>query len=199
MILPPQITFRNVGAEPWMEERIREEVAGLNRFYERITSCRVMVEALERRHLHGHFYHLRVELGVPGGEVVAENEPGLHSGMQRIEADRNRKQLEVEARYRDLEVAIRDTFKSARRRLQDYARRQRGDVKRHEAPLAEVIELHPREGYGFLRTREGRQLYFHRNSVLGGEFDQLHVGTRVGFSEEPGEKGPQASTVRLAA
>jgi cold shock CspA family protein len=72
-------------------------------------------------------------------------------------------------------------------------------TKAHEpTPLARVAKLFPAEAYGFLQTVDGRELYFHRNSVLQPGFDHLAVGTEVYFSEESGEKGPQASTVRMA-
>jgi cold shock CspA family protein len=109
-----------------------------------------------------------------------------------------KKRLEVEVPHKNLRLAINDAFKSAGRRLQDYARRQRGDVKSH-APLqvARVSKILPDEGYGFLTSDDGRGIYFHENSVLSGAFSRLKVGTRVSFHEERGEEGPQASTVRI--
>jgi cold shock CspA family protein len=53
----------------------------------------------------------------------------------------------------------------------------------------------PEWGYGFLETPDGRELYFHEHSVLDGGFPELEVGSEVRFIEEPGEKGPQATTV----
>jgi cold shock CspA family protein len=84
------------------------------------------------------------------------------------------------------------------RQLEDYVRRQRGDVKAHElAPLARVSQLFPQEGYDFLATPDGREIYFHRHIVLHDGFDRLAIGTEVTFvEEEEGKKGPQASTVR---
>jgi cold shock CspA family protein len=57
--------------------------------------------------------------------------------------------------------------------------------------------LFPERGYGFLTTSDGREVYFHQNSVLGNKFKDLKIGTEVRFVEEPGDKGPQASTVRV--
>ena len=86
-----------------------------------------------------------------------------------------------------------------RRELEDYVRELRGDVKTHDPlPHAKVSELFPMEDYGFIKTHEGRRLYFHRNSVLDGRFDELDIDSEVSFVEELGDKGPQASTVRLA-
>ena len=85
-----------------------------------------------------------------------------------------------------------------RRQLEDYARRQRLAVKQHELPPhAKVSKLFPQEGYGFIETADGRDVYFHRDSVLHDAFDRLHIGTEVSFAEETGAKGPQATTVHL--
>jgi cold shock CspA family protein len=70
-------------------------------------------------------------------------------------------------------------------------------VKQHEgAPLGTVSELDPLGEFGFLETDDGREIYFHRNSVLEGGFASLSIGARVTFAEEMGDKGPQASTVK---
>jgi cold shock CspA family protein len=96
-------------------------------------------------------------------------------------------------------VAIRDAFDAARRELQDYMRRRRGQVKIREGLQgARVTKLFPDRGYGFLETSDGRELYFHRNSVLEPGFETISVGAEVLFAEEQGEEGPQASTVRIA-
>jgi len=98
----------------------------------------------------------------------------------------------------DLMVAVRQAFTAVRRQLRRYARRQRGDVKTLETqPHGTVSTLFTSEGYGFLTTWDGREIYFHHNSVLDGKFDHLEVGSEVRFVEEAGEKGPQASTVVL--
>ena len=99
-------------------------------------------------------------------------------------------------RNEDVYVAVRDAFKIAQRQLQDYVRERRGDVKHHEdPPHGRILRLF--EDYGFIATPDGREVYFHRNSLLGESFDKLEVGTEVRFAEERGEKGPQASTVKL--
>jgi cold shock CspA family protein len=105
----------------------------------------------------------------------------------------------ADERHSDLAFAINDAFKRARRRLQDKVRRMQGQVKQHEAaqPTGTVARLDERGEFGFLEASDGHEVYFHRNSVLNGAFNKLSVGTRVTFAEEAGEKGPQASTVRL--
>lgn len=183
MKLPLQVSFRHMEASPEIEAIVREKAESLDRFAEHVMSCRVVVEPAGKHHLHGNQYTAHVDLKLPGGEIAITGEPGQH------------------AEYRDLRVALRDAFDAARRKLEDYVRRQRGSVKAHEgAEHARITALYPQSDYGFLQTPDGRDLYFHRNSVADEAFDRLDLGTEVTFVEaaEPGEKGPQASTVRIA-
>ncbi|MBZ5608275.1 MAG: HPF/RaiA family ribosome-associated protein [Acidobacteriia bacterium] len=196
MTLPIQITFRNTEHSDRIEAKIRQEAAKLDKFYSPIMSCRVVIETPEHRRRYGGLHHVRIDLGVPGGELVVKNEPSLHSSIPEGE-DNTAKHLEVDSPHRQIDVAIRDAFRSARRQLQDYARRQRGDTKIHEPQQAQVVELFPEKGYGFLETTDGRQIYFHKNSILHATFGRMKVGSTVMFAEEQGEHGPQASTVRL--
>jgi ribosomal subunit interface protein len=182
MELPVQISFRGVPQSDAIEAKVRERVARLERYHDHIMGCRVMIEAPHRRHHQGKLFHVRIDLTVPGGELVVTREPAEHHAHQ------------------DVYVAIRDAFDAAQRRLEDHARRQRGAVKAHEPrPLAEVCRLFSKDGYGFIRTPDGRELYFHRNSVLDDAFDRLAIGSHVEFAEELGEQGPQASTIRISS
>ncbi len=61
-----------------------------------------------------------------------------------------------------------------------------------------MVRIDADGGFGFIETPDGREIYFHRNSVLNDGFPRLDVGTRVTFAEEMGEKGPQATTVHIA-
>jgi cold shock CspA family protein len=95
-------------------------------------------------------------------------------------------------------VAVREAFDIARRRLQDYVRRQRGTVKAAaRQPRGRVVQLFPIDAYGYIEAEDGHEVYFQRSSVLKDAFDRLAIGRPVSFVEEPGEKGPQASTVKL--
>jgi cold shock CspA family protein/ribosome-associated translation inhibitor RaiA len=171
---PLQITVRDLSLSEAAENDIRAKADNLETYYDGIISCRVVVEGPVRHHRKGPFT-VRIDLSMPGAK---------------LEVDRH-----ADA---DLYVAIRDAFDAARRRLEDYARRQRGAVKAHEeAPRAHITKLFPIEGYGFLETPDGRELYFHRHSVLHPGFDRLEIGTEVRFAEEEGEKGPQASSVAI--
>jgi len=193
-----RITFRDMKTSKEVEEWIRAEAAKLDTFYTQLMGCRVAVELLHRHHRKGRPYHIRIDLTVPQGEIIVKREPSLGPRARQLGEREVRKQGEVKIRHKDLRQAINDAFKAAGRRLQDYARRQRGDIKSHELPSeARVSKIFPREGYGFLTSDDGREIYFHKNSILGRAFSRLTVGTTVRFVEEQGEKGPQASTVRI--
>lgn len=128
-----QVTFRNMKSSATVEEWVREEAGKLETFYGQITGCHVAVEVPHRHHARGALYHVRIDLTLPGGELVIKREASLGKRARRVGETEVSKQLEVEAPHKDLRVAINDAFKTAARRLQDYARRQRGDVKTHRS------------------------------------------------------------------
>jgi ribosomal subunit interface protein len=180
MKLPLQINFRHMEYSDALAAIVREKAERLDQFADNIVSCRVVVEPAGQHHRRGNPYGVRLDITLPGGEVIVTPEPSQHSESK------------------DIAVALRDAFDSARRQLEDYVRRRRGMVKSHEVPPhARVSKLFPDEGYGFLETPDGREVYFHRHSVLHDAFDRLAVGAEVTFAEEEGEKGPQASTLKL--
>jgi cold shock CspA family protein len=156
-------------------------VAELEQRYSRVTACRVAVKAPGGHHRTGGLYEVHIRLALPDGrEVNVGRTPP------------------ADERHADLSFAINDAFKHARRRLQDHVRRLQGQLKQHEdQPIATVKTIDASGEFGFLEAADGHEVYFHRNSVLDGAFSRLTVGTHVTFAEETGEKGPQASTVRL--
>lgn len=180
MRIPLQISFHEVDQTEALEAAIRDRASKLERFSDDIMSCRVAVEAPHRRQQRGTHYRVRIDLTVPGDELVVARDPSEHDA------------------HEDVFVAIRDAFHAARRQLEDYERKRRGQVKQSRGALhGRVVSLFPDQGYGFLAADDGHEVYFHRNSVLD-DFDALTVGTRVRYSEEPGDQGPQASTVATA-
>jgi cold shock CspA family protein len=180
MRLPLQVSFRHIEHSVAIETRVREKAAELDKFAGDIMSCRVVVEPAGKHHQHGNLYEVRIDLTVPGEEIAVTREPSEHT------------------EFKDIEVALRDAFDSARRKLEDYVRLRRKAVKTHEVrPHSRVSQLFPAQGYGFIETPDGREVYFHRNSVLHDAFDRLQVGTEVTFVEEEGQNGSQATTVRL--
>lgn len=180
MQLPLEITFRNMEPSEAMEANVRERADKLNQFYDQIMSCRVVVESQHRHHHKGNIYHVRIDLTVPDDELVVSRDPKDNHA------------------HEDAYVAIRDAFDAARRQLKEYAEKRRRKVKHHEAPPhGQISLLVPDQDYGMILAPDGREVYFHRNSVVNGGFEELGVGAEVRFEEEEGDKGPQASTVHV--
>lgn len=178
MQIPVQITFRHMETSPALETRIRERATELERFHPNLTGCRVVVEQEHGHHHQGNLYHVRVDLTLPGHELIAGRSSPKHQA------------------YEDAHVAVRDAFDSLRRQLEDLARRERREVKQHDTPPhGRISALMPAEDRGTITTPDGREIYFHRHSVVNANFDQLEVGVEVRFAEEMGERGPQASSV----
>ena len=124
MQLTPAITFRDVRRTKRLETDILTRLHGLERFYSRITGAQVLIEPAQRRHDAGNRYHVRIELTVPGAEVVVSHEGGLHAATQDVHARRLVKAAESDPQRKHVRVAIREAFDVARRRLQDYSRRR---------------------------------------------------------------------------
>ncbi len=180
MKLPLQVTFRQVDPSPALESRIRELAARLERYSDQIMGCHVTVMAPHRHSHQGALYDVRIDITVPDREIA------IHRANPR------------DPSHEDPYVALRDAFRAARRRLQDYERRRyRRPKQRAELPHGRISELDPARGFGRIETADGRLVYFHGHSVLGCPFDQLQVGDQVRFVEEPGDRGPQASTVHV--
>jgi cold shock CspA family protein/ribosome-associated translation inhibitor RaiA len=180
MRLPLQITFRHMDPSPALEGRIRELAERLEKFSDQIALCHVVVEGPHGHQRQGERFSITMDITVPGREIT----------VRRARPD--------DPSHEDAYVALRDVFRAARRRLQDYQRRRRHDVKTHvEMARGRVAELHPEQDFGRIETPDGRMVYFHAHSVLDLPFMQLTMGTQVRFTEEQGEQGPQASTVHV--
>lgn len=197
MSFPVQVTFRNVAASPAIEAWVQKQAEKLETFHQRIVRCRVVIDLAHRHLRRGNRYLIKVLLSVPGGQLTARNLAAPVDPEKLLEAGRKVKKYEIAVPQKELRQAIADAFHSAGRQLQDMVRLQRGKVKTHEGVVAQVVEVFPSQGYGFLETAEGRRVYFHRNSVLHDAFADLARGAIVRFAEEKGEKGPQATTVQL--
>ena len=199
MQLPPTVTFRGFPVSPALEADIRARIDKLEMYCGSIMGCRVLVELASRHREAGNRFHVRIDLTVPGEEVVVSHEASLHGAAKDIDIESASKGDEPDPERKHAHVAVREAFDIARRQLQDYARRQRGIVKRPaRRPRGRVVQLVPIDEYGYIEAQDGHQVYFQRNSVLDDAFDHMTVGSIVSFVEEPGEKGPQASTVKLA-
>lgn len=180
MKLPLQISFQGMDPSPGLETLIREHAEKLDRFCGDIMGCHVVISTPHRHQRHGKLYEVTIDLTVPQGElVVSRSGPADHA-------------------HEDARVAVRDAFDAVRRELEDYVRRRRGDVKPHHGPAhGTVIRLFPELGYGFVRTSDGQEVYFHRNAVADDGFEALGAGqeVRLVIAERESAHGWQASTV----
>jgi cold shock CspA family protein len=101
--------------------------------------------------------------------------------------------------HEDVYVAVRDAFDAAKRQLEDYGRRQRGDIKAHTPVLhGRIVRLMADEGYGFIETPEGEELYFHRDNLAENNFEKLEEGSEVKFLEDIAGEGLQAKRISAA-
>lgn len=182
MQIEPQIRFRGMEPSPSVEEVVRERIARLGRFCDRITSCVVVIEAPHRHGHQGRLYHVQVDISLPGAVVVSgKAKQGDHA-------------------HEDIYVALRDSFDAAQRQIEDIARKRSGyRVKPHPETLrGKVARLMPDEGYGFIRSQDGREFFFRRESVMSEkQWSALAEGADVRFSEHEGEQGPHASAVSI--
>jgi len=176
MQIPVQIAFRGMDSSPALEARIREKTQKLEQYHNRITSCRVVVEAPHRRPRKGKLYVVTVDVTVPGAELVVNTEKRHHHS------------------HEDVYVALRDAFNAMARQIEDHAREKSGQIKTHESPPQGIV-VRLFENHGFIDTPDRGEIYFHRNSVVDEKFDELKEGGQVRFAATQGEKGLQATTV----
>jgi len=182
MRVPLEITFRDVPKTETIETLIQEKAATLDRICDNLISCRVAVEKPHENQRVGNPFRVRITMRVPPGHELVVRRESTEGEL----SDR-------------LPTVIRDAFDAARRRLKKLVDRQQGEIKSHPAQenLAYVVKLFEDQGYGFLKSLEGREIYFHRNSVLNNDFDRLELGTGVRYVATDGNEGPQASTVQV--
>lgn len=180
MQLPIEITYRGVAKSDEIDNLIRAKAARLDRFCDHISRCDVAVEQPNYQQSSGNPFRVRVDVTVPPGHELVADE----------------KQTEHEM-HEPLTKIINDAFKTMERQLKDLVERQRRTVKTHAEPRALITKLFA--DYGFITDGGGVDIYFHRNAVLGTEFERLKVGTEVRFDLSHGEMGPQASSVHVVS
>jgi len=218
MKIPPEIVFRGVDATPAIDDLITREISKLEQVCSYITSARIAVERTQGRHKTGNSYRLRIYIRIPDRREIKVERSSKAPRITTARIARMESQTELQEepeingklpkrslgprsglRQPELPELIRRTFETARREVQRVIQKQAGDVKipAQEKSVAMVEKLFEEEDYGFLRTTEGEQLYFHRNSVLHNHWDHLNPGVAVRYSAEMGKKGLQATTVEL--
>lgn len=188
--VPLEIAFHNIESSEWAEQEIRERAADLEKLYNRLVSCRVRIDQ-RAKDLTGTIPPVvHIELGIPGRpDLVVSHEP---------------EHLLRKYQHPDLRKAIHEAFRIAERQLlalkkQRDGRTKVGDHDTENQFLGQVAEITPGQDFGFLMTKEGGLLYFHRNSLLTGNFDDLKRGDDVHYNEDVGDTGPIATKVRVKA
>jgi cold shock CspA family protein/ribosome-associated translation inhibitor RaiA len=190
MDVPLEIAFHNTASSKQAEEEIRARVADLERRYDRLISCRVRVEQRASNPSHTIPPVVHIELGIAGRKhFLISHEPD---------------HLLRKYKHPDLHHAIVEAFRLAERQLSDIKDQRNGRNKdgHHDVgnqSLGQVAEVTPEQDFGYLVTKEGGLLYFHRNSLLTGEFDDLERGDDVYYNEDVGDTGPIATKVRVKA
>lgn len=185
---PVEISFHNLEPSKQAEAAIREHIARLEAIYDRMTTCRVRVDQRNRNPNGTIPPVVHIEISLPGRkDIVVAHEPD---------------HLQRKFQTPDLHNAINEAFRIAEQRLARFKDKLKdhGEQATHEAAnefRGQVAELTPEKDFGFLITKEGGLLYFHRNSVLSGDFDSLHRGDNVTYVEEMGDTGPIAKKVRV--
>lgn len=187
---PIEIAFHNMEPLEWAEQHIRTRIAELERIFDRMASCRVRVDKRAKPNGTSIPPVVHIEIGIPGrADIVVSHEPEY---------------LQRKFQRPDLQKAINEAFRIAERQLVELKNQRHGRTKQplHDTPnqrLGQVAELQPEQDFGFLATSEGTLLYFHRNSVLAGNFDSLSRGDDVYYVEGVGDTGPIATKVRVKA
>lgn len=175
MQIPLQITFHDVSHSEALESHIREKAQKLEQFYSALISCRVVIDQPGLHQSKGKPFNIRIDLTVPGGEIVVDRQ-----------------------KNEDVYVALRDAFDAARRKLEDYGRRQRLEIKTHDPVLSgHVARLAPEARFGFIAGLDGREFYFSAANLANADYEQLAEGDEVHFLEDAAGDGLQAKRVTL--
>lgn len=174
-MLPVQITIRDIEASPAIESIIRKRVERLKKFYDRISSCRVVVE-LPQKHKHqGKLYNVRIDITVPKKELAVTRKEN-----------------------QDVYVAIRDAFAAIERQLEEHSRKRHGKIKTHDEVMhGHIARLITGEGYGFIEGTDGNEYYFSTSNVNHDDFNKLVIGDAVEFIAVQENDGWQAHRVIL--
>lgn len=175
---PIEIVFRHMPRAELVEEEVRAQIDHLHQFCDRIHGCEVAIEPEERHHRQPGRIRVHVRLHLSGRELLAGHHPARPG-------------------HEDPLLAVRDTFKALARQLQDHEGQRRHREKTHFDPASHGRVARLEYDHGFVEAFDGREIYFHRNSLLNADFDALAVGLEVRFHEEPGDAGPQASSVTV--
>ena len=176
MPIPLDLTVRDMDNTDAIRSKIEQKTQKLETFYDHIEYCKVVVDIPQKHKHQGKLYNIHLELAVPGKKLIANQHPN-----------------------EDLYVAIRDTYAALTRQLEEYTRRQRGEVKFHPEALlfGKVLQIFPEAGYGFIKSADEREFFFQRGNMVSAELANLSIGSHVSFMETVGGDGLQADHVTV--
>jgi len=179
MQVPAEITFKNYTPSTAVRAEIAKQIDKLKKYSSRITSCRIVLNAPQNRQREGGLFKLDIAIAMPQHKDIIVNKS--HSEV---------------AEHEHVLVAIKDAFDIARRQVKEAMDTMRLETKTHDTEQHGHVTKFLADA-GFIETADGREIYFHKNSVLNDAFSNLRIGAEVRFVEADGDKGAQASTVRV--
>ena len=172
-MIPIQITIKDELVSPAIETKIREKTEKLHRFYNRITSCRVVVESCQKHKHQGKLFTICIDVTVPGKEFIA-----------------NKNQNE------DVYIAMADAFNAITRQLEEHSRKRHGRVKSHNGIAhGHVVRIVKENGYGFIEDDAGTEYYFSMTNIGRADLSQFTIGDAVAFTPEIMNDGHHANHV----
>lgn len=182
MQVPLDVTYREVDKNDYIDDLIRRKAAKLEKACPHMISCRVVVALDQKQQRTGNIYRVHINMQVPPGHSLTANRKGVVAKL-----------------HEDLPPLIREVFDAALRQVRDLAEQQQGRTKEHpeQQTSAFVHRLFPGQDYGFIKSLDGQDIYFHRNSLINADFDALQAGTGVAYEVTEGEQGLQATSVRV--
>ena len=178
----PIIAYRNLDPSPAIEALVSRRIAALEQRHHRITGCEVTMAAPQKRKLHGRVFQVRLNLHLPGPDLMIKREVAQGSARD------------------DLVLAVNRAFSAAEKALKHQKKVMNAVEVKHHPPVlhGEITELEPELGYGYLKADNGSEVYFQRDALTSDDWDKLAPGMRLRFREMQGEKGPYATGVTLA-
>jgi cold shock CspA family protein/ribosome-associated translation inhibitor RaiA len=178
---PANITFRHMQASPEVRQDIETRIADLEKFHHHVVSCNVVVTGPSNRHEHGQEFHVQLTVQVPGEDIAVSDSLGQSEATQ------------------DLNLLLHSVFEVADRKLREQARMMGGREVKHHAEIlhGKIDRIFEGEGYGFIKSDDGNDVYFEEDNLTNSSWEKLRVDMKVRFREGDGDKGPYAMNVHV--
>lgn len=188
MAIPLQLTFRNTDHSEWMVDAVQVELKKLEKLEKysgQIQNCRVVVEKSNNHHHKANIYHIRVSLNVEGKEIIVSKESGTQSAGRDIHTALKHAFEVIPKKLKKMEIIDGSAHPAHRKKREYYTVIEHG----------QIASVFAEDGFGFLQTPQGSEVYFNKDALVGATFEQLLPGTDVAFAIEAGTEGPVVSWV----